>query len=467
MDFLKKYSWTTTAFLTLPGLLLGFPVSGILTFGLVGLGLKKIIPPAAALGGFLVLVLAGVESLKPSLMDYLPLGEVVSLEGEVTGDALANSFGGWIIPGLASRAVTREGLDSQAHFPLNLFNKEPLLPGVRWKAQGILNAEKRTLQVKSWIILRNPPWWELKRKDLRTYLENRFDSLAPQVKGLSQALFLGSKVNLTTLEKDQFRKAGMSHLLALSGAHLSIWVALLPWIFPFTPKIWKYALVPGIVLGLYLWIVGMMPSLVRAYISLLLGIGYQVQGKPAPGLENLGKCWLILLILCPPWFRDISFQLSFLAMGGIHLISPRLRSLENFLPGVIAQGLEVSLGAFLAVLPLGLVLFGEIQALGILGSIPAGIITGAYLGVCGVRILPIPALDGITGSLLEILSWTLQEICQLCAFVPSLKPQSALILFMGIMVGLLVVLVYKYRCERTRKLRLSQGNKGIAGLPGF
>ncbi|MGY4707400.1 ComEC/Rec2 family competence protein [Candidatus Bipolaricaulota sp. J31] len=150
---------------------------------------------------------------------------------------------------------------------------------------------------------------------------------------LVAALLLGSRSGLNRDLKEDFRQAGVAHLLALSGLHLGI-IAYGLW-----RLLGMFRMRPGnrypvlfLVIGLYIGLVGGRISLVRAGIMFgFLGLfwilcerGWVLRDWYDP-LQGLSAAAIVVLLIWPWSARDLGFQLSFAATAGIVLGWPAWR----------------------------------------------------------------------------------------------------------------------------------------------
>lgn len=161
---------------------------------------------------------------------------------------------------------------------------------------------------------------------IRHRLLARIDALlASEEAGLAHGLLFGEKGMMSKEVEDAFRRAGLMHLLAVSGLHLGIFLAAL-WfllrLFGLRPRI-TYPLV-GIAVLFILWIVGPRVSLVRAALlfaflalgSVLADCGLILR-RWVSSYAGLAAAGLVLLSIRPTALWDVGFQLSFAATGAI------------------------------------------------------------------------------------------------------------------------------------------------------
>lgn len=153
---------------------------------------------------------------------------------------------------------------------------------------------------------------------------------SPATGPLVKALTTGDRSGLDRETVQVFRRSGASHLLALSGLHLGILYMLLlrlTAVFGNRPSVRLIRGISVIVLsGLYALVTGASPSIVRAFLFILLGETARLLGRPQPPLRIFCGALVLQPALDPSVITTVGFQLSYLAMAGIYLLFPRLRA---------------------------------------------------------------------------------------------------------------------------------------------
>ena len=179
---------------------------------------------------------------------------------------------------------------------------------------------------------------------------------------LAQALVLGDARRVPPAWKTGLRRAGLSHLLAVSGLHVGLILGGFWWLLGGRSS-WLTALGGVAILVLYGCLVGPRPSLLRAALMALFVILALVLERPPQALNALCAALIVILFFDPQAVRDLGFQLSFLATAGILLYAPRL--LKSWRPrgaggpaGSVVAGLAVTVAAQLATLPITAVRIG-------------------------------------------------------------------------------------------------------------
>lgn len=150
----------------------------------------------------------------------------------------------------------------------------------------------------------------------------------PEETAVLKALVFGDRSGIDAGLRDRFNRAGVGHLLAISGLHVGIVATLafgvLRWFFAFIPFLlwrgwgrpWAAAatLVPVLAYGV---LAGMSPSTQRAEIMVAVFLAALILGRPHDVLNTLAVAALTILALFPPALFSISFQLSFAAVLAI------------------------------------------------------------------------------------------------------------------------------------------------------
>ena len=196
---------------------------------------------------------------------------------------------------------------------------------------------------------------------------------------LASALFLGDRAYLSDDTVLAFRRAGVSHLLALSGLHISIMFLLLDVflkIFPLKKNPRTVLVLLGI--AAYLFLTGCSPSTLRAVTMLfVLYASYHI-GQDYDGFTTLCILAFLILMVSPGSIYDLSFLLSFVATAGILIFVPIVGEMykgitkDREIPKRIRRIIWVSLNtvtiglfANAAILPLSAYLFGSTSVLSI------------------------------------------------------------------------------------------------------
>ncbi|MGY2895395.1 DNA internalization-related competence protein ComEC/Rec2 [Deinococcus sp. UYEF24] len=231
--------------------------------------------------------------------------------------------------------------------------------------------------------------------------------LPPQEAALMTAVELGDKNALGNQDKNQagfaedygvqdsFTRAGLAHLMALSGQNVALLVGVLTLLFIRTPLgrvgLWRYPLMMLLLPG-FLLLVGFAPSIVRAVsmgelalLGLWLGRG-RLDVYGVLSLTALGG-----LAVQPAWLFDVGFQLSYLAVLGLTLSGRAAAWLPERWPEWVRLPLVASLLAEAATLP---VVAGNFHQLSLVG-LPANLLAEGVMAA----LVPLGFLAGLMGPL--------------------------------------------------------------------
>lgn len=283
------------------------------------------------------------------------------------------------------------------------------------------------------------------------------------------AITVGLRSDMDRQTVVDYRRSGVAHLLAISGLHIGMIVALLnllliairPW--SRTTRV-VYSVLIILMLWSYAVFCGMSPSVLRAVVMFTL---YQIATmiyRDGTSLNVLSAAAVILLLVDPLYLYDLGFQLSFVAMAGIATlyrpISALWRVENRFLRGVWGA-VVVALAAQVAVLPLSIYYFGYLPWLGL----PVGLLLWAFVPVMIVCTLLFLFTSWvwigqigvwaakIQNNLLGVVSdqrWVVAEDLTL--------PLWALILIYVVMIGVVVWINYRSRRHLRRDVLSSTYN---------
>lgn len=163
----------------------------------------------------------------------------------------------------------------------------------------------------------NPPWTQ----HARTVLTERIRSLLPAPEaGILTAIMLGEDGELDEEVRTEFQNMGISHILVVSGLHISLVYGFLSRLLSrkLTPR---HASAAGIAaMWLYALMTGAAVSTVRASILCTVSAGQRFWGARQDPLNTLAASALILLTINPLYCLDIGFQLSFGAVLSIQIL---------------------------------------------------------------------------------------------------------------------------------------------------
>ena len=281
--------------------------------------------------------------------------------------------------------------------------------------------------------------------NLRRQLARSMDAtLPPAPAALAQAILLGLRGQLTDDIVQDFRQTGVSHLLAISGMHLGILLAIALGTFRglLSRRTPAPLLLTLAAVWLYVLLSGAAPSVVRAALMGSVYLGALALGRPRSTLlPALALSVVAMTALEPRLISRISFQLSFAAMAGIILALPwqeaaaraiaaalhkpqiSLQSAAALPLSGLVSGLIIGAAATLATFPLIAFHFKELPLLGLPATIlaapllPFALLGGLAAAAAGLFHPTLGQLVGIPASL------PLTALLQLIALIPNWTTQ--------------------------------------------
>ncbi len=213
---------------------------------------------------------------------------------------------------------------------------------------------------------RSVRYWPVKLAfALKEQTEKLFDA---QQAGFVKALLTGDKSGLGPELSSVLKVSGISHVVAVSGMHLSFIVGFIT-IAVGRKKRAALACIPAILL--FMAMVGNTPSVVRAGIMQIMLLAAPVFKREADSVTDLAFALAVLLAVNPYSVKSPGLQLSFASAAGIILITPGIykrldgltktpenRALRK-LKSAAAAALAATLGASVLTVPLCALHFGS------------------------------------------------------------------------------------------------------------
>ena len=212
------------------------------------------------------------------------------------------------------------------------------------------------------------PWW----LGTRLWIHAVVEAHLPPVSGaLLEGLLIGERRQLPPTLLADFRRAGVYHILAISGFNVALVAgsAFLLLRLVRTPAPLAAALALATLVA-FAAVVGGQPSVLRATVMGGLFLAAGLLGRESRVWNSFAAALLALLALDPGSLAEPGLQLSFAATAGLLHLGPWIRRwLPAWCPPPIAGPLAVSLGAQLGVTPVMLLHFGQLSPLGVIANL--------------------------------------------------------------------------------------------------
>lgn len=256
---------------------------------------------------------------------------------------------------------------------------------------------------------------------------------------LMWALMLGDRAFLSERTSEAYRRAGVIHTLALSGMHLSVLAGGAMLVLTRFVGRRRALILSLLIAGLYVLVVGVRPSLLRALVMYGVFVVASLSGYRLLPINALAITFLVVTVGWPGYVYTLSFQLSFLSLFGMFGLGvPLGRQLIRVAPPIAAYALSASITAVVATAPLLLTVFGEIHPIGIAAGPVVGPMVTLFLafalGHTMVGWLGFDLVTAAMSSLGDALYGTLDAVVFAAAGAPAL---AGTIAWIGI--GALVV----------------------------
>ena len=288
-------------------------------------------------------------------------------------------------------------------------------PGEFYRAAGIAHLMTVTGGSR-WQILADTAgsWWmrssviPVRRKALSIIDQSVGGEEGEFLKGI----LLGERSGLTRGMRESFARSGIAHVLAVSGSHVAVIVAVLFVLVDLVrlPKVAGKVVACGGVL-FYMVLTGAFPPVVRATIMTVVLIGGTLFQRRTNVFNSIGVAALVILGLDPRQLHDIGFQLSFSAVLSIVYLYPRIDQLliaplrpvshAGRFGVALLRLLAVTVAATAGTFPLTATTFGRVSVVGfaanlvIVPAVGLGIVLGVMTVVAGFASLWLAGTYGV------------------------------------------------------------------------
>jgi competence protein ComEC len=249
------------------------------------------------------------------------------------------------------------------------------------------------------------------------------ESMPPREAALARGFVLGEDGGLDQGTKEDFIRAGLSHLEAVSGENVTLLALLaMPILAAFgIPLRERLIWVIGL-LAVYVPLAGSGPSIQRAGVMGAAGLLATLTGRRTSRLYALGLALVVTLAINPGVTSNVGWQLSFAAVLGILLLVAPIREwlLARFGAGrwrrALAEGIAVTVAATLATAPLIAFVFEEVSLTSLAANVLAlpavapamwlGMVSAALAQIPGIPLAPLNGLDALLlAYIAQVAAW--------------------------------------------------------------
>lgn len=206
------------------------------------------------------------------------------------------------------------------------------------------------------------------------------------------ALLTGETAYIDAEVLQNFRFAGVAHIFAVSGLHIGFLAAALDFLFRRLPLPRAVKnIVTLAALFFYAGVCGFTPSSLRAAIMCAVLLTAKSCGFKYDMLSSAAFSAVAVCALSPAQFFTAGFRLSYAAVLGIAVLSPRFSSLLKRLPRKLASPLAVTLSAQIGTFPVSAYYFSYLPAL----AAPLNLLIVPFVSVLFVLLLAGALLAGV------------------------------------------------------------------------
>jgi competence protein ComEC len=221
---------------------------------------------------------------------------------------------------------------------------------------------------------------------VRARLRDACASLPSAQRGVLPGMVVGDTSQLDARLAEDFKTAGLTHLLVVSGANLAIVAGAVLALCRLAGLGRRRApFLAALALLAFVVIARPEPSVLRATVMSLIGLVAFFSGRERQGVPALSAAVILLVLIDPGLARSYGFALSVSATGGLLVLGPRWRDrLPSRLPRPVAEALAVSAAAQVACAPILVMLTGRVGVIAVIANLLAvpAVAPATLLGAC-------------------------------------------------------------------------------------
>ncbi len=235
--------------------------------------------------------------------------------------------------------------------------------------------------------------------------------------GLTKALWLGDRGDLSSEERNLFTLSGTAHILAISGLHIGILFIIIKYILDslFRDKKGLTSLIALSMCFIYALITGLHGSSMRAVAMLSVGTLYILTHRKIDLLSTLAIAVIVILALNPDYFWDIGTQMSITVVLSILLFyKPFRKILTNLsIPPYLAQAISLILSGLVLLIPFLSIVSNRLSILLPLANLLIVPIVGIFMTI-SLICFPLLFFPSISAPLLKVSEFFLFIVENLC-----------------------------------------------------
>jgi competence protein ComEC len=280
-------------------------------------------------------------------------------------------------------------------------SKNGFVPSRYWISRGVQYEARLVARESRLLRLARLPSVTGFFSDWQQTLSDRIDriDLSEPSRALVKAMVLGDRSDVSAATMTDFSRAGIIHVISVSGLHVGIIYFIIAWLLKgagfLGPRF--RSVIALLVVWIYTGISGFSPSALRSAGMITLFEVSRIGRRGTPGLEVLAGTAIIHCLIDPYTIFSAGAQLSYLAVAGIFFWNPvfnpilvKMGRVGRYFGGTIA----ISLAAQSLITPLLLFWFGWVPLYFLIGNIALMplLVFAFYLGL-GITVLDFTGLS--------------------------------------------------------------------------
>lgn len=275
---------------------------------------------------------------------------------------------------------------------------------------------------------------------LRKYIKSKLrEKLKKENSELAISLIVGDRSHISSEVEDNFKKANLMHMLAISGAHFSYVILIATFISNRLQHKRLGQLIQIIAIIFFMNLTGNTASVVRAGIMSILLIGSSICKRQNDSLNNIAISAIIQIINNPYIIFDSGFMLSYSGVLGIILFYKKISEHIHF------KSIALTISANIFIIPIMIYNFHTISASFIISNICASWLLGIiiileFISLC----IPIKLLYMI----LDLLIMMLRKIAEICANIPFAQMYVPRYAIFFVIVIYILIFCRKLKCRK-------------------
>ena len=290
---------------------------------------------------------------------------------------------------------------------------------------------------------------------------------------MCNALILGDKSNISEEIIDSFSICNLSHILAISGMHMTYIILFFSYMILGCKKSEKNIILI-IIVTVFCNLVGNSESIVRATIMTVLYILAELLNRKSDSLTNLSLASLVILIINPYSILNLSFLLSSGGTLGILLFYNIIIKMFNYikilnknkLTKYIKQSISLSISANIIILPIIIIYYHKFSYIFIISNILASLLLSCIMPLIFTSVFVSFFSINLARIISILLDFFIKCLTGMVSMLSKLKFTSIIIctpyLFSVIMYYVIVLIQFiKFNSKQSKKLFLKKLSKKL------